>query len=182
MPDYPFTIQSTPFYAAELPTWLSKGRANFLSNGLPSPYQPGEFSILLNAIAVTSPSTYGGMFATSGTYQDLFNIYVNAQNSSDGVVSVVCLDPSTNEYITIGARMKPPLKLAGGAAMGNITVEFFSAFISDEIRATYYGGDPNPPTDDPPYIPGDPVTPGDAALVGWNHGKWNEAIWNQEGV
>jgi hypothetical protein len=73
---YSFTIETIPFYAATLPTWLSKGRPTFLANGQPSPYQPGEFSVLLNALSVANPADYGGDFATSGTHQQLFNIFV----------------------------------------------------------------------------------------------------------
>lgn len=176
---YLFRIQTIPFYAATLPEWLSKGIASFLANGLPNSYQPGSFSVTFNALAVQSPSGYGGDFATSGTYQDLFNIYVTAQDTTDGVVSVDCLDPSINAYITIKTRMKPPIQIAGGAAIPNFTVNFYSAFIDDTTRSTYYGGDPYPTTGDPPYIPGDPVPTPTPGTFGWNVGIWNTEQWNR---
>jgi hypothetical protein len=180
MPGYLFKIEEVPFYASEEPTWLSKGPPNILASGAPSPYQPGSFSINLNAVNVHTPTAYGGDFATSGTLTQLFSIFDSAWSTTDGVVHVDVFDPRTNSHSTISARMKPPLQLPRGAAAGNVLVEFYSAFISDEARATYYGGDPNPVTDLPPYIPGDPLPPGDTDEVGWNVGEWNSAVWNQE--
>jgi hypothetical protein len=176
---YQFKINDVSFYAAQLPTWLSRGQPNFLPGGLPSPYQPGEFSVTLNAVAIQDPTPLGGDFATSGTYQELFNIWVTAQDTTDGVVWVNVLDPRTNIYSAVSARMKPPLGLAGGAAISGVTVEFYSAFIPDSLRATYYGGDPDPITDAPPYIPGDPLPTPTPGTFGWNIGEWDDELWNE---
>jgi hypothetical protein len=66
---YLFTIDDTPFYAAQAPVWKAYGvQPGFTSDGRPAPYGPGEFSVILNALAVASPSALGGDFATSGTH------------------------------------------------------------------------------------------------------------------
>jgi hypothetical protein len=131
-------------------------------------------------VSVQDPSTYGGDFASSGTYTQLFNIWSLSQNStSDGVVTVFVFDPHLNEYVGLRARMKPPIWMAGGAAIAGVTVEFYSAFISDETRSTYYGGDPTPLGITPPYIPGDPLPTPDPGTFGWNIGTWNDELWNR---
>jgi hypothetical protein len=180
MPGYPFTIQDVPFYAATLPLWQAYGQQQaYTAGGQPTPFGPGAFSVTLNAVSVVNPADYGGDFATSGTHQQLFNIFVTAQDTTDGVVTVVCFDPRVGDYITIRARMKPPMQLAGGAAISGVLVEFYSAFISDEVRETYYGGDPTPLTDPLPYIPGDPIPTPAPGTFGWNVGTWNDELWNR---
>lgn len=180
---YPFQINSTPFYASALPDWQAYGSPAFNADGQPVPYGPGAFSVVLNAVAQADPAYYAGDFGSSGTYIQLFNIWSLSLNAStDGVVIVQVFDPKENEYVGVKARMKPPVQMSGGQAVAGVTVEFYSAFISDEVRSGYSGGDPTPIDVPPPYIPGDPVPSGDPDLVGWNNGIWNEAIWNQEGA
>jgi hypothetical protein len=182
---YLFTIDDTPFYAAQAPVWKAYGvQPGFTSDGRPAPYGPGEFSVILNALAVASPSALGGDFATSGTHSQLFTIWQSTLSTNGGVQTIVTYDPLTDAYITVKARMKPPAQLAGGAAIGGVLVEFHSAFISDADRAAYYGGDPTPIDTAPSYIPGDPLPAPDPLLTyGWNIGRWNYGLWGQgEGV
>jgi hypothetical protein len=183
---YLFTINTTPFYAAQAPVWKAYGvQPGFTSDGRPSPYGPGSFSVVLNALAVADPSSLGGDFATSGTHQALFTLWQSALSSTGGVLTFTTFDPRVDDYITLTGRMKPPVQLAGGAAIRGVLIEVYNAFISDEARATYYGGDPTPISTDPAYIPGDDLPEGDPLLnYGWNEGaRWNYGYWPQgEGV
>lgn len=185
MPGYLFTIDGTSYYAAQAPVWKAYGmQPGFTSDGRPSPYGPGAFSVILNALAVTDPTAYGGDFGVSGTHKQLFTSW-QASLATDGVQTIQTYDPRIDDYITVTGRMKPPVQLAGGAAIPGVLVEFYNAFISDEDRTSYYGGDPTPTPTEPPYVPGDPIPPGDPLLnYGWNEGaRWNYGLWGQgEGV
>jgi hypothetical protein len=183
---YLFTINDTPFYAAQAPTWQAYGvQPGFTNDGRPTPYGPGAFSVVLNALAVNDPSSLGGDFATSGTHAQLFAIWQAALSSDNGVLTFHTYDPRSDSYVTVTGRMKPPVQLAGGAAIPGVRIEVYSAFISDVDRAAYYGGDPTPIDTPPDYIPGDPLPPGDPLKnYGWNEGaRWNYGLWGQgEGV
>ena len=122
--------------------------------------------------------------ATSGTYAQLWNLWKDAFSTDDGVMTFVTYDSLTDAYITVKGRMKPPVQMSGGVAIGGVLIEVYNAFISDSTRATYTGGDPTPITTPPAYIPGDPLpTPDPALTYGYNIGRYNFGLYNQgEGV
>jgi hypothetical protein len=183
--DYLFTIDDVPFYAAQAPVWKAYGvQPGFTSDGRPAPYGPGEFSVILNALAVSNPSSLGGAFATSGTHTQLFNLWHDSLFANNGVQTFHTYDPRVDAYITVTGRIKPLVQLSGGAAIGGVRIDVYDAFISDADRATYYGGDPTPIDTAPSYIPGDPLPAPDPLLTyGWNIGRWNYGLWGQgEGV
>jgi hypothetical protein len=182
---YEFKINTVPFYAAQAPDWKAYGvQPGFTSDGRPAPYGPGEFSVVLNALAVSDPSALGGDFATSGTHSQLFTIWQSSLSSTNGILSFFTFDPRVDAYITVTGRMKPPVQISGGAAISGVLIEVYNAFISDTDRAAYYGGDPTPIATPPEYIPGDTLPEGDPLLTyGWDIGRWNYGLWGQgEGV
>jgi hypothetical protein len=183
--DYDFTIADVPFYASNLDDFLAYGLPYFASDGRPLPAGPGSFRITVRAIAnsgaALSPYT-GTPFGNTGTFQQLVSICLNSF-ANNYLQTFRSYDPRIDEYITVTGRIDYPMLLSsyrGGAASPDVTIKVDSAFVPDELRATYYGGDPTPLDTTPEYIPGDPLPAGDPDLTyGWNIGRWNYGLWGQ---
>ena len=186
MPDYPYQIDNIGYYATEEDDWQPYGvQPGYTSSGQPSPYGPGAFSNRLNALAVEDPTPYGGDYGSSGTFRSLAGSYFASLSSNGGLQAVRTFDPRINDWSTTQARLdiiELLNSLAGGAALSGVPVKFTSAFIPDELRATYYGGDPTPLTTASSYIPGDDLPPAAPGTFGWDVGLWNVEKWNQGGA
>jgi hypothetical protein len=184
---YPHTIEDKPFYFSQCSLWQPHGIAfGFSNNGQPTPDRPGRFTATVRALAITDPTDYGGDFATSGTFRELLSLCYGTF-SAGYLQTFHILDPRTNGYITVMGRLELSDLLnsyGGGAALEDVQIVVTNAFIPDESRAGYYGGDPSPITTEPPYIPGDPLpTPDPMLTYGWGIGGYGRGLYGQgEGV
>jgi hypothetical protein len=183
---YQYQIDDVPFYASELDEWQANGvQPGYTSNGQPSPYGPGAFSNRLNALATSDPVNYGGEYGSSGTFRQLVGIFFDSLSANGGLQTYRTFDPRINDFITTQGRLdiiELLNSLTGGAALSGVPIKVTSAFIPDELRDAYYGGDPTPILTPSDYIPGDDLPPAAPGTFGWNIGTWNNEPWNQGGA
>jgi hypothetical protein len=189
MSDYPFLINSIPFYASTEEVWQPYGVLNsFTTDGRPNPAGAGGFKAVVRAMAYDSTylSGAGSPFATSGTFAQLVTIWKNSATSGYRQTYVI-LDPRVNAYVSGTGVLQIDQLLAaltGGAALEDVPIVVDYFFLDSASIGLYFGGEPAPILTTPPYIPGDTLPdPDPLKTYGWGIGRWGFGYWGRgEGV